>query len=193
MSIIESRQIQSILEHHAPIIFFHSNEEYFPSTIEYFLANCEETDAFYDICNPSSQSFNVHNSDCKFGFRHQSELSQAPYYVTYTTDVTKSSSVTILYYLFFPHTESRYFCNFGNTNELYPTTESIKITIVGDKVTHVEVQSQHIPLQEIEWFQGKIVLYCTKSSHKLCTKAPNSICNDNYAIPFIAKTIEIIN
>ena len=199
---------------HIPIVFFHSHESYFPSSIEYFLANCQDSDAHFRIENSSPQlasavqnSFLVEDAKCQYGFHESKDLDITPLYIS-CVDISPQSH-RISYYLFFPHRPECCPCFWGNfaadeiidsalnktlDRRLSPITELFEIQVTtSGLVTHAWINSKPVHTDELEWYNGRIVLYSKKGIHTLANRPPHQLCGDYYTIPFVARNIEIVN
>ena len=120
-SITPSEQ-QQLLQRFRPCLVFQSTEQFFPSTVEYYLANAEMTDsdgrlvrAVGSVYTDSLQSHsfsNYHvqvvNEKALKGFS-SIDLPVAPFYGTVEC---RASTWVLQYLLFFPYRGSKYCCGF---------------------------------------------------------------------------------
>ena len=196
------QSVADLVVKYIPIVFFHSHETYFPSSIDYFLANCRDTNAslqFGITSSPQRQSFIVNNPHCQFGFHESKDLDATPLYVSYIE--IHPHAFRISYYLFFPHQSECWYCNGydlspeSGQQQLSPVTELFEIQVTTEgHITNVWINSTPVPLNEMEMYGNRIVLYSSKGVHTLVSQPPTQLwCGDYYITPFVAKTIEVVN
>jgi hypothetical protein len=194
--------VADLVVKYIPIVFFHSHETYFPSSIEYFLANCQDTNASLQFGITSSRqqrSFIVNNPHCQYGFHESKDLDATPLYVSCIE--IHPCAFRISYYLFFPHQAECWYCNGvddlspeSGQQQLSPVTELFEIQVTTEgHITNVWINSIPIPVDELEFFANRIVLYSLKGIHTLVNRPPTQFCGDYYITQFVARTIEIVN
>ena len=93
----EQQQKLDILNQYKPIIYFDSHEQYYPSTIEYYLANAEGFDYkdsliysigeinsnnIHQVYNKHLLQFKLKNKTALNGFQQESDIVSCPFYGT---------------------------------------------------------------------------------------------------------------
>ena len=147
----------------APIVYFHNQELYFPSSIEYFWG---------------SQNHENINYNVKYGFNQPGDLAFTPWYIR------KLTTHTFRYTLFFPCKMSwsiwLLYCENSASH-----IEYVDITIDDkDHIIGVCIGENNIKLESLEWFNGRIVLYSEKNTHNFYSSSPQFAftCTDPYVI-----------
>lgn len=109
-----SGEVELLLKRLAPVVCFDRREQYFPSTVEYYLAHCQVIGPDADPPSPSAWTWHEIlssdryrlrevSTDYRSGFALTSDLDHVPYYVQYHYD-EPSDLWTLTYRMFFPYT-----------------------------------------------------------------------------------------
>lgn len=183
------REMDTMLSDLAPILIFDSREEYFPSTIDYYLANSEviypegnisEELGIVDIPTiPPRCTIQMRNSDCRFGFNTPSDMSKIPYYIHRIEDAT-NCAWKLSYFVFFPSQGPDYLCGCipwwtSTTANLH----SVELTVDKDtmKLRRVCLDGEEENFKYVELFDGHIMVYCNLYSHSLSLTPQYSFCD----------------
>lgn len=185
--------IYDLMVEMAPILMFDSREEYFPSTIDYYLANSDAISAdghmdtivttglgMIDIPSlPSTCTIQLRNSDCRFGFNNPVDMAKIPYYTHKVEDAT-NCAWKISYFVFFPSQGPDYLCGCipwwtSTTSNLH----SIELTVDKDtnKLRRICLDGEEEILKHVELFEGRPMIYCSLYTHHLSLVPQNSFCN----------------
>lgn len=166
----------TLLNTHKPQFIFDSCERFFPSSVEYYLANSIQQIGsgnvvksvgtinpnalcIYDITSQSTiitDHIRLAIGECQTGFTDD-DLSSAPIYGS----VFRHDTFTLLQFIvFFPFSDSQYACNF------IPTTRSIEANF---RFIHIKIFNDDELPSEV-YFDGKFEYYyfnCQPSEHRI--------------------------
>jgi hypothetical protein len=190
-------EFESILKRFAPMILFDTNERYYPSTLEYYLANSESNDnnisdttldQMIQLISTNQGSFVLKNPTCKYGFCTVSDLTKTPLYVKFKED-ENSHAWILTYYLFFPGQgnveytwwQLWWWCyswcmdTTTTTTSSTPNIQSIHMIIdkTSFKLRELRLNDKHQMLREIEYYNDRLVLYSALDTHELSINGDN--------------------
>ena len=176
----------------APTLIFDSREEYFPSTIDYYLANSDAiyTDghtidrlAVIDIPSlPPTCTIQMRNepdtAHCRFGFNTPVDMDKIPYYTHKVEDAT-NCAWKLTYFVFFPSQGPDYLCGCipwwtSTTSNLH----SVELTVDKDskKLRRICLDGEETDLKTVELFGGHPMIYCNLYTHTLSLVPQYSFC-----------------
>jgi hypothetical protein len=176
-----------VLQKVVPYILFDSREEYYPSPIEFYTANCDvigpdgnvlENVDMNDLKSlPASCRLQLCNSESRYGFSDESDLNKVPFY---TQVIQDHDMLRLIYVLFFPSKGPDYLCGCvpwwtSHTSNIH----SVEIDV--DKYTpnhirRITIEGNDYSPKILERFDGHPMLYCNLYSHELSPYPQVSLC-----------------
>jgi len=212
-------EIESILKRFAPMILFDTNERYYPSTVEYYLANSDITkcnitpdvtfDQIIKLILSDQSSLVLKNPNCKYGFCADSDLAKTPLYVQFKEDEHRHALI-LTYHLFFPGQgilEYMWWCCYYfwcvppswiemmdmNT----PNIQTVHMIIdkTSFKLRELRLNGKHQVLHETEYYNNRLVLYSALATHELSTRG-NDGCfqqSDGKGLTLVPTFMELID
>jgi hypothetical protein len=183
-----------VLQKFVPYILFDSREEYYPSPIEFYIANCNIIGPDGNILKnvdmtnlksiPASHRLQLCNPESRYGFNVESDLNKVPFY---TQVIQDHDMLRLIYVLFFPSKGADYICGciLGHipwwTPDISNTSNVQSVEIDVDKYTPNHIRKITINGDEynpkiLERFDGHPMLYCNLYNHELSPYPQVSFC-----------------
>lgn len=203
-----------LLNRFKPRIVFDSREVFFPSSVEYYLANSESDEKKMSISATDNLDMdNIHklsehtnirayNKDCLAGFHTASDISDAPMYGT----VSEREKIWLLQYvLFFPYRGPYYLCGClpicGNAEVnirfIYMMVDKKTEDLIG---VYCDGTASFIKPKQLHKIDDTVILYSALYTHVIYPHPgsyPNSIFlydeNDENGLVWSPKRLEYID
>jgi len=205
-----------LLQRFKPRIIFDSREIFFPSSVEYYLANSDSDNNNNNVPNFMSSNFdidNIHklsehtqirayNKECLAGFNTASDINDAPLYGT----VSSREKIWLLQYVaFFPYRGPYYCCGClpicgnseVNTRFIYMMVDKKTEELLG---VYFDGTASFMKPKELHKIEDTVILYSALYTHVLYPHPgsyPNSIFlydeNDERGLTWSPKQVEYID